>query len=690
MALGALVLAAAASAQTARIVLRWKDVAGARAYELQIAKDPGFVEIVLQTQTTTAGYRWEELPTATHWYRVRSFDQDGRASEWSPARTIAVDSAVPVQLKPDDGANFPCGGPVTFELEPSKLVKEYVVELSATQDFARPRELKGGSASFTASDLSPGAWWWRTRAVDVKDRAAGPGPARSFAVRLVAPKPKPVSDVLLGTPQVSLSWATVACAARWVVEATHDGKERVSIPSAQPALNFKTGLAGEYRWRVAGVDASGRTGEFSAEQLFRVKVPTPVPRAEVVQGRAAQLSWAAVAGVAGYRVELLADDAETTLASGTVSGTSWRTPELKPGRYAWRVTARDAQGHASAPSEPRGFERVAAVTLAAPAFDTPRDGEALEEGAALEAGWSAVPGATGYELKVDDAPPVPVTGTRYEVPALAKGLHALSVRAVADDGVSPWTEPLHVYWGVPPVAKAELQQVGLEVRVTLLDERGHVVSAAQPRLSVAAGRLDAPTQRDGRWFAQWSPPPEGRDTLVVEEREFRAEWPLARPEAPPFVVGLFAGGLFNGGAVTSPSAVASVGYRLPVLQRRLAIELRAGVYATRAETTVGNLTVSGSGWLLPFSLLVGWHQSVGAYVLRGALGPGLQVGFFEVDGQRSTAAAPGLDVVAGVGRRLGPGRVEAELGFAYARFSTPSLRMNAGGFGVRVGYALDF
>ena len=686
-----MLLATAALGQTARIVLRWKDVPGAKAYELQIAKDPGFVEVVLQTQTTTAGYRWEELPTATHWYRVRSFDADGRASEWSPARTINVDSAVPAQLKPDDGASFGCGAAVAFELSASQLVKEYVLELSATKDFARPRELKSATPGFTVAELAAGTWWWRARAVDVKGREAGPGPARSFSVRLLAPKARPVADVLLGTPQVQLSWSTVACATRWVVEASHDGRDAVSMTSPQPSLAFKTGVAGEYRWRVAGVDEAGRTGEFSPEQVFRVRLPAPVPRAEVVEGRSATLSWAAVSSATAYRVELLPGEADAPpLASVTVAGTSWRTPELAAGRYAWRVTAKDAQGHTSSPSELRAFERALPLRFSAPAFETPRDGEALDEGEVLEARWKVVPGATRYEVALDELPAVAVTEPRFSGAALPPGGHVLRVRAASEDGISPWSAPLHVFSGVPPVAKAEVELVGLEVRVTLFDAEGHVVERARPRLSVASGQLGEVALRDGRFVAAWTPPPEGADTLRVDERDFHAEWPLERPQPPAFTAGLLAGGLFNGGAVTSPTAVASFSYKLPVLSRRLAVELRAGVYGTGASTTVGTTVVTGSGWLVPFALLAAWHQPVGAYVLRGGAGPGLQLGVFTVDGARTTAAAPGLELVAGVGRRVGPGRVEVELGFSYARFDTATVRMNAGGLGVRVGYALDF
>ena len=90
-----ILLVSGAGAQTARIVLRWKEVIGAGAYELQIAKDSGFAEIVLQTRTSTAAYRWEHLPAQPHWWRVRTIDADGRPSEWSAPLTVSFDSTVP-------------------------------------------------------------------------------------------------------------------------------------------------------------------------------------------------------------------------------------------------------------------------------------------------------------------------------------------------------------------------------------------------------------------------------------------------------------------------------------------------------------------------------------------------------------------------------------------------------------------
>ena len=327
-------------AQNARIVLRWKDVPGASAYELQIAKDPAFVEIVLQTRTTSAGYRWEQLPTTTHWWRVRSFDTESRASEWSQPRTIAVDSAIPTPLKPGDGQAVPCGASVTFEFEPSALIKEYILELAASAEFNSFRTMRSATPTFEVPGLNAGTWWWRTRGVDLKARTSGPGPVRSVAIRVGAPKLKQVSDVPLGTPQVQLSWSEVSCAKSYLVEATQDGRDKVSFPVVGLSMGFKAGVAGDYRWRVASVDERGTPGEFSADSAFKVRLPAPNGRTENV-GLRADLSWSAVMAATGYKVELLrtGQKGPEPVASANVTTTSWRTPELPPGPYLWRVTS---------------------------------------------------------------------------------------------------------------------------------------------------------------------------------------------------------------------------------------------------------------------------------------------------------------------------------------------------------------
>lgn len=686
-----MIAASSSQAQNARIVLRWKDVPGASAYELQIAKDPAFVEIVLQTRTTGAGYRWEQLPTTTHWWRVRSFDGESRASEWSPPRTIAVDSAVPTPLKPADGQAASCGTTVSFELEPSPLIKEYILELSGTVDFGAFRTLRSATPRFEVPGLTAGTWWWRTRGVDLKGRTGGPGPVRSLPIRVLAPKLRQVPDVPLGISQVQLSWSEAGCAKGYLVEATQDGRDKVSVPVTGLSLAFKAGVAGDYRWRVASVDERGNAGEFSAESTFKVKLPTPLGRSENV-GLRTELSWSAVLGANGYKVELLRAGArgQESVASATVSTASWRTPELPPGQYFWRVTTRDALGHSSAPSDLRSFVRAAGTLLNAISWLSPTGDAVVVPGGEIELRWSEVDERKEFELELDGALrrlPAPV----LRLASLPDGSHTVRVRAVGENyRMSPWTEPLELFVGVPEVAKAEIKLVGELLRVRLLDARGREVRGASPKLSVRDGSLGPSEFKDERWQAQWNPPASGSDLLRVEERAFSQEHPLEAPTDPFFTLAARGGGIFSGGAVASPTAQVSFGARVPFLRRRVGVELRAAGYRAASALDLGGAALQGEAWLLPLSLLASWNHNLGAFQLKAGAGFALQLAWLQVGPDRSFAVVPAFEVVAALSRRVGPDRVELELSYLYGRVDDALARLNAGGVAVRVGYAFDF
>lgn len=686
----ALLGAAAAAAQNARIVLRWKDVPGASAYELQIARDPAFVEVVLQTRTTTAGYRWEQLPTTTHWWRVRSFDAEARASEWSQPRTLAVDSAVPTPKRPADGAGLPCGATVEFELEPSPLVKEYLVELSGSAEFAGLRTVRAPEPLLQVAGLPTGTWYWRTRAVDIKGRTSGPGPVRSFAIRVSAPKPKAVGDVPLGTPQVTLSWAAVGCAAKYLVEATQDGKDRVSISAPATQTIFKAGLAGEYRWRVAGLDERGNPGEFSPESVFRVRLVAPQPKGE---GPGGLLSWSSVPTAASYKVELqrLGGKKPQPVTASTVTTTSWRLPELGPGAYQWRVTAKDAAGHTSPPSEFRAFQRAAGQPLAAPAWLAPAPGAAIAVDAEVDLAWSPVADATRYEVELDDEVLQVVPSPRLRTPPLREGLHRLRVRALGSSfRASPWSRALAVFAGTPPIARALVEVQGDRLLVRLLDAAGVDVPVASPRFSLRAGRLGAVEQVDGRWQLDWEPPGSARDVLVVEAGAFSAELPVVARVERPFALAARAGGLFNGSAVASPSVQLGFTARAPWFDRRLGAELRLGAHLAAAGKEVGAARPALSAVLLSASLLLAWHQPLGAVRLKVGAGPALAPAWVTAAGQREARLVPGGEAVLALSGPFGPGSIELEVGYLYAPVAGTVASFDGGGVSARFGYVLEF
>jgi len=679
-----------AVAQSARLVLRWKDVAGTQGYELQIAKDPAFVEVVLQTRVPTPAYRWEQLPSVTHWWRVRSFDAEGRPSEWSQPRTVALESTVPVQRLPADDALLPCAQPVEVSFEASALIREFQVELSQSKDFTPARQLSSKAPSVSFGVLPAGTWYWRARALDVRGRTGESTGVRRFTIRPAPPKVKPAADVVLGAPSVTLAWGEVPCAASWVVEASTDTKDKVSLVAKGSSLAFKPNAAGEYRWRVAAVDEGGRPGEWSQESVFRVRLATPTPRGESSTPLKLDLAWTPVVGASQYRVEIAKErDFKQVVSSGVVTGSQFRATDVSPGRVFWRVVARDDKGHASAPSEPRPVEVVAPDPLDAVAWLTPEGDVVVKPGEPVEVAWRPVDKAVFYELEVDGVV-AQVPGSPKVLTDLAEGAHAVRLRAKGNSSrVSAWTEPREVYVGVPQVARAEVTQVGDALHIVLRDGKGRPVMDVTPRLMVEKGAIEAPVAGAGFFSARWSPPADGEDVLRIEERDFVTELDLARPL--PLMVSLAAraGGLFNFSSVTSPTLTVGLTWRLPVLSRRLGLELRAGVYAASRTVEFGLERVEAQAWVVPLSVLVGWHQPIGAYVLHGGVGPAFQVAAMRVGAARETRVVGDLELAVGVSRRLGPGSLEVEVSGLFGAYDGELATLATGGLGLKVGYSFE-
>jgi hypothetical protein len=399
-----------------------------------------------------------------------------------------------------------------------------------------------------------------------------------------------------------------------------------------------------------------------------------------------------VPAATSYKVELLRPGAKgpESVAAGTVTTTSWRSPELPPGQYQWRVTTKDALGHTSAPSELRTFVRAAGAQLEAVNWLSPAADAVVAVGAAVELSWSEVRERKDFELELDGVAQH-VTRPGLRTPALSEGAHVVRVRAVGDGfRMSEWSAPLELFAGVPPVARVEVVLAGELLRLRLLDAKDRVVEGAAPKLAVRDGTLGAVELKEGSWQAQWTPPGSGADVLMVDERAFHFEQPLVAASDQAFTLAARVGGIFSGGAVASPTVLVGFDARLPFLRRRLGVEARVSGYYAGSSLEVGGATLRGQAWLLPISVVLSWHQNVGAFQLRGGVGPSLQLAWVQVGRDSAFRALPGLEVVAALSHHLGPGRLELELSFLYGRVDTSLARLNAGGLAVRVGYAFDF
>ncbi|MBS1152903.1 MAG: hypothetical protein H6Q89_4601, partial [Myxococcaceae bacterium] len=391
-------------------------------------------------------------------------------------------------------------------------------------------------------------------------------------------------------------------------------------------------------------------------------------------------------------------------ATSSVSGTTHRLT-LSPGRYLWRVTARDAAGHPSFSSEPRSFVVADAPTPSKVSVLYPIDGAVLVRPAdgLLGIAWSKVEHAVSHELELDGVvQAVGMPPTRVPLP---EGDHVVRVRAIGARGKSSeWSPAVRFYFGSPRVVSASvafdrepLRSDGAStsrVEIRLLDARGNVVPGAKPELSVDHGSLAGLHQEGESWVAQWQAPaelpPSQAGTLWVREGPYQGQHTLRLAgDFSPLTLAGVVGGRYNGGAVRSPAGALTLAYRPYLAGGRLTAHLRAGIYGAAATVNSPDGPVAARVTAPSVSLLVGGHLNFGQWTLLGVVGGGVQVAASSVGVATQTAALPAFEVVAALGRRLGPGAVEVELSFLYSRLNIPLARLQAGGLFFGIGYRFD-
>lgn len=452
----------APSERSARVVLRWKPVDGATSYELQVATDEKFRAVVVQERVAEPLFRWP-LPTAPHWWRVRSRDAKDRPGEWSPAQQVAFEAPVPQVLAPADGARLPCGEPVTVTFAPNALVQQWTVELADTASFEGATVLRAETPAVPLGVLTPGARYLRATALDLRGRTGAASPTRRFVVGAAAPVGLRAQAAELRVGEAAqLAWAKSPCATSHQVEALPEDGPPLRLSAVEPSVRVVLPRAGVWRLRVALVDAAGQLGPW-AEVSVLVELPAPASPSESPVDGGFALRWAEVPGAARYRVALsspLAGDGGLQLDVAKPPATA---DALLPGTWLWSVAAVDGAGRAGRATPPRALAVAGPLPPTPPApLDAPGWAGApapLADGG-VELAWGAVPGAILYELERDGVSR-PRSPERVDTVAVDAPRLVLRVRAVGARGeLSPWSRELVLERGVahdsPPEAGTAL------------------------------------------------------------------------------------------------------------------------------------------------------------------------------------------------------------------------------------------
>jgi hypothetical protein len=339
------------------VFFSWVAVPGATGYQLEIARDPGFVDVLLRETVAAPGYRWRAPDEHDYFWRVRAIDADKRPGLWSEVkqgRTVPAPALAPLQPRsPADGAR------VLYEIDGQKVELSIVgagEAVAAVIEVARDEAFASLVATLpTASNRvelrlpGVGTFFWRVARRDASGAAVLPSPPRRLVVGLGAPRllAPPAGVTVSSAGPVQLSWAPIKPAAQWQVELSGGSTtDRVEVTAAE--LPWPAERVGAWTWRVRALDARGAAGPWSAASSLRV-LPAHLtlvsPRGGEVLGQqpgssGVQLAWEALPFPARYEIEIFAEPRSTApRLRQTTTESAQLIIGLEPGHYGWRVVA---------------------------------------------------------------------------------------------------------------------------------------------------------------------------------------------------------------------------------------------------------------------------------------------------------------------------------------------------------------
>lgn len=216
----------------------------------------------------------------------------------------------------------------------------------------------------------------------------------------------------------------------------------IVVPEFTPLTDLPLG---RYRVWVRALTAVGLASAWSAPQDWRVMTPPVVNGNNTTLSTSSfQINWSAVQGATTYDVwiDRLTSNTSQYLRNTSVSATSLNVTNFDIGQYAVWVRARSAQGDLSKFSD-RIVITVSLIPASVNVTSTAFNGTPV-------LGWNAVPGATQYEVWVDNQTTntsrvvhnTSVTATSLSLSGLTAGSYRAWVRARDIQGGSyAWTSP---------------------------------------------------------------------------------------------------------------------------------------------------------------------------------------------------------------------------------------------------------
>lgn len=411
------------------VLFRWEKTEGAGPATLELAHNPTFNEGVIRRESRNSRTNLSLAP-GTYYWRIRAHNPKNRKIEYSTANRLIISGNSTVFLSgPRDGSRIEYAGSeplVNFSWNTNEFASSYILEISADRQFSRPRTLTS-RANTVSRTLPAGHYFARVRTTSGFPDATITGPAISFTIvkktRLSPPEliqpgsGKSISSVIIEKQGVIFNWNQNEALRRSEILIARStgftGAERHLVNGNFFTLK-KNLPAGEYFWKVRGLDADGnprteysKIFNFRAIKKFTIRSLTPSPGEEFDLPNARfpglHFSWDRVGSFASYRLEISSNPdfaGKQPVPPKKTRKNTAGVPINQPGKYFWRVVLLDDQGNEIARTERRTF--IIRDILPAPQVTFPQSNTVVDMTYrnALPFNWNQTPGANLYRLNL--------------------------------------------------------------------------------------------------------------------------------------------------------------------------------------------------------------------------------------------------------------------------------------------------
>lgn len=435
---------------TGQVAFAWAGVSGMSSYRIQISKDARFTSPIVDADTTSASFNVNSaLESRTYFWRVKGMDVFNHGSEWSPARSVTVDTLplfnVSAKFIIDNGIISTNSATLSLHISAMKGSGVDIEAYYFSEDPERPAAKASGWAT-----ISPTLSYSSVIPYTV---SAGDGPKTIYvwfkdAAGRVS---KPAQDTIIfdtTPPHTTITGQpanpTNAAAAVFSFASSEDGSTfRCSLddgaytPCVSPATY--TGLAaGPHTFDVKATDAAGNAEPAPVRYSWTRDVTPPLTAiseqpAGATNKTSADFTFTSTKPGSTYECQL--DDGVYAACTSPHTYTG-----LTPGSHNFTVKATDAAGN----SDPLPPHYVWTIDTTPPRTAITALPANLTNSISADFSFISTKAGSTFECQLDDNVPAVCTSP-HPYGTLAPGAHTFTVRATdALGNVDP--NPVRYIW----------------------------------------------------------------------------------------------------------------------------------------------------------------------------------------------------------------------------------------------------